>query len=369
VEAGQKNLKGNSAPGAAYRFRRFFINATYRTFKDQRPMPRKKSSRKPAGKTTRSRVSSKLPANRFLLAVILLVVMVAVTAIAVRFLIPHGKVPASVAPEVKTIAIVPRYEVFPKETSPPIPPTPVPPVRSAPVPAPISVPPEIRPGVLPKVAIIIDDMGADQIMTRKFLKLDAVVTYSILPFSPLQSEVQVVASQKRLDTMLHLPMEPIEYPSINPGQGALLTRMAPDALIDQLKKDLRAVPGIVGVNNHMGSKLTESSDQMNQIFTVLKTEGLFFIDSRTTPATLCRPAARLFRIPFGERDVFLDHVQKPEVIREQVLKLIQVAGQKGQAIGIAHPHAVTYDVLQQMLPEITRKVRLVPASEVVHLQS
>jgi polysaccharide deacetylase 2 family uncharacterized protein YibQ len=119
----------------------------------------------------------------------------------------------------------------------------------------------------------------------------------------------------------------------------------------------------------MGSKMTESSDQMNQIFTVLKKEGLFFIDSRTTPATLCRPSARLFRIPFGERDVFLDHVQKPEVIREQVLKLIQVAGQKGQAIGIAHPHAVTYEVLQQMLPEITRKVRLVPASEVVHLQS
>lgn len=326
-------------------------------------MPRKKSSRKPAGKVTRSRASSKLPVNRFLLVVILLVVIVTVAAIAVRFLIPRGKPPVPGKPEVKAIAIVPRYEIFPKETSPQIAPAPA-------LPAPPAViPPEIKPEVLPKVALIIDDMGIDQIMTRKFLQLDAVVTYSILPFSPLQAEVQATATRKRLDTMLHLPMEPNEYPSINPGQGALLTGMPPDALITQLKKNLRAVPGIVGVNNHMGSKMTESSDQMNQIFTVLKKEGLFFIDSRTTPATLCRPAARLFRIPFGERDVFLDHVQKPEVIREQVFKLIQVAGQKGQAIGIAHPHAVTYEVLQQMLPEITRKVRLVPASEVVRLQS
>jgi uncharacterized protein len=318
-------------------------------------MTRKKTVRKPAGKATRSSASPRSAVNRLLWIFILLAFFITIVAIAAHFLIPRTKAPAPEKPEVKTIAIVPHYEVFPKETPPQMPPP--------------SPPPEIRPGVLPKVAIIIDDMGYDQIMTRKFLHLDAVLTYSILPFSPLQAEVQEAATKKRLDTMLHLPMEPIEYPSINPGQGALLTTMRPDELIDQLKKDLRAVPGIVGVNNHMGSKMTEVSDQLNQVFSVLKKEGLFFIDSRTTPATLCRPSARLFRIPFAERDIFLDHVQKPEVIRGQILQLIQVATEKGEAIGIGHPHSVTYEVLQEMLPEITRKVRLVPASEVVHLQS
>jgi uncharacterized protein len=318
-------------------------------------MPRKKTNRKPTGKATRSPAPSKSSFNRFLMVVTLLIFMVTVVAIAAYFLIPRTKAPAPEKHKIPAIATVPHYEIFPKETPLLIPQA--------------SPPPEVRPGVLPKVALIIDDMGFDQMMTRKFLQMDAVLTYSILPFSPLQAEIQEAATKKKLDTMLHLPMEPIEYPTINPGQGALLTTMSPDALINQLKKDLRAVPGIVGVNNHMGSKMTEASDQMNQIFTVLKKEGVFFIDSRTTPASLCRPSARLFRIPFGERDIFLDHVQTPEVIREQILQLIRIAIEKGEAIGIGHPHSITYEVLQEMLPEITRKARLVPASEVVHLQS
>lgn len=318
-------------------------------------MPRKKSSRKPIRKSTRPSAASKLTFNRILLVLSLLVFIVTAAAIAARFLIPRGQAPVPEKPEVKRIAIAPPYEVYPTETPPRI--------------APAPTPPEIRPKMMPKVAIIIDDLGFDPVMTRKFLQLDAVLTYSILPFSPLLEEIQAAAAQKRLETMLHLPMEPTEYPSINPGRGALLISMSPDELIGQLKKNLQAVPGIAGVNNHMGSKMTEASDQMNQIFTVLKKEGLFFIDSRTSPASLCRPAARLFRIPFGERDIFLDHVQEAPVIREQILRLIQMATERGEAIGIAHPHGITHEVLREMLPEITRKVRLVPASEVVHLQS
>lgn len=332
----------------------------------------KKTSRKPPAKTARSSASSKSKKsnlNRILLGVTLLIFVVTVAAIAARFLIPRGKAPLPEKPAAKSIATAPHYEIFPKETAPRIRPAspPAPPTAKV---LPETLPkPGIRTETLPKVAIIIDDMGFDPVMTRKFIRLDAVLTYSILPFSPLQGEVQEAATKKRLDTMLHLPMEPFEYPTINPGRGALLTTMPPDELIDQVKKNLRAVPGIVGVNNHMGSKMTEISEQLNQIFSVLKKEGVFFIDSRTTPASLCRPAARLFRIPFGERDIFLDHIQNPEIIKEQILQLIRVATEKGEAIGIGHPHNVTYEVLLEMLPEITRKVRLVPASAVVHLQN
>ena len=110
--------------------------------------------------------------------------------------------------------------------------------------------------------------------------------------------------------MLHLPMEPSEYPMVNPGPGALLSSMSADELIAQLKKDLQSVSSIKGVNNHMGSKMTQHSAQMYQIFSILKKEGLYFIDSRTTSKTLCKPSARLLQVPFAERDVFLDHIPK-----------------------------------------------------------
>ena len=81
--------------------------------------------------------------------------------------------------------------------------------------------------------------------------------------------------------MLHLPMEPSEYPSVDPGPGALLSSMSADELLSQLRKHLDEVPGIKGVNNHMGSKLTAESTRIYQIFSILKQEGLFFIDILT----------------------------------------------------------------------------------------
>ena len=165
--------------------------------------------------------------------------------------------------------------------------------------------------------------------------------------------------------MLHLPMEPNEYPMADPGPGALLSSMTPDERIAQLKADLGAVPYIKGVNNHMGSKMTTLSDEMNQIFTVLKKRGLYFIDSRTTAATMSRSSARLFKVPFAERDVFLDHVQTREAVRRQIEHLINIAEINGRAVGIGHPHEVTYEVLKEMLPRLKDRVELVPASEIV----
>jgi uncharacterized protein len=117
----------------------------------------------------------------------------------------------------------------------------------------------------------------------------------------------------------------------------------------------------------MGSKMTTVSSQMYQVFSVLKKRGLFFIDSRSTAKTLCKPSAGLFQIPFAERDIFIDHVQEPGFIRNQLKRLVEIAHQRGEAIGIAHPHRVTLEVLQSMIPELKEKVLLVPASEVVHI--
>ena len=221
----------------------------------------------------------------------------------------------------------------------------------------------------PRIAIIIDDIGYDRIIAEKFLELDAVITFSILPHSPFQNTISRIAHSKGFETMLHLPMEPKEYPKVKPGPGALLMSMSPDQLLNQLINDLDAVPYIKGVNNHMGSKMTENSDQLYQIFSVLKQRGLFFIDSRTTSKSLCKPSSRLSQIPFAQRDVFIDHIPEPDFIRKQIKMLIRIANKKGRAVGIAHPHIETYEVFREVLPELNKKVRLVPASEIVHIIS
>jgi len=82
--------------------------------------------------------------------------------------------------------------------------------------------------------------------------------------------------------------------------------------------------------------------------------------------TLCKPSARLFQIPFAQRDVFLDHLVEGEFIRKQLKELVRIAQRNGYAIGIGHPHSLTYQVLREMLPDLQKKIRLVPVSEIVH---
>ena len=248
---------------------------------------------------------------------------------------------------------IPTYEIYPKNEILPS--------------KPKDRPKDIISDNLPKVAIIIDDLGYDKNIAEKFMGLDAVLTYSFLPFSPFQKNIENRVREKGFDTMLHLPMEPIEYPKVDPGPGALITTMSPDQLIDQLNKDLDAVPFIKGVNNHMGSRMTTQSAQMHQIMSVLKKRGLFFIDSRTALKTACKPSARLLQVPFAQRDVFIDHIQQPDFIRKQIKQMVIVAQRHGEAIGIAHPHILTYKILREELPGLKEKVRLVPASELVHI--
>lgn len=219
----------------------------------------------------------------------------------------------------------------------------------------------------PKVVIIIDDIGYDPLIAQKFLQLDLNLTFSIIPHTPFQKKIAEAARKKGRELMVHLPMEPNEYPRIDPGPGALLTSMSPDCLIGQLRKNLDAIPDAVGVNSHMGSRLTSESTRIYQIFSILKKRNLFFIDSFTTPNSVCKSSARLLKLPFAQRDVFIDHRQEIPFIRNQILHLVKIAQKHGEAVGIAHPYNITLDVLEEMVPEIKKSVEIVPASKVVQI--
>jgi len=227
----------------------------------------------------------------------------------------------------------------------------------------IPIPRPPRP--LPRIAIIIDDMGYDVQIACRFLSLNAPLCFSILPYSPFQDQIAGRLHRKNREILLHLPMEPLEYPQVDPGPGALTSNMTREELVSQLENDLRAVPFAVGVNNHMGSKLTQDAEKMAMILSVLKRKNLFFVDSRTSAKTRCALVAKRLGLPFAQRQVFLDHVQDPHAIRFQIKRLISIANKRGVAIGIGHPYAVTWRVLKENLDKIKSQVQLVPVSSLV----
>lgn len=273
----------------------------------------------------------------------------------------------------------------PQTQTPPGPPRPSPITQAAPTtstPAPVEVAPkhDYQPGIpepisprpgdmqgLPQVAIIIDDLGHNWPRARQFMEIDSNLTLAILPKAAHTREVALAALHSGREVMLHLPMEPEGYPGVDPGPQALLSEMSADELTAQLEENLAAFPGIAGVNNHMGSKLTSLAEPMDQIAGCLKQKGLYFIDSLTTNHSVARDSARKLKLPFAQRAVFLDHEPEPERIRHQIKALVAYAETHGQAVGIGHPHRQTLAVLSAELPQIKHQVQLVRASEIVQV--
>lgn len=224
-----------------------------------------------------------------------------------------------------------------------------------------------EPTTVPKVAIVIDDLGYDGKLARKFLKIEGPLSFSVLPHGTFSKSIARRIYDAGQELLLHLPMEPTGYPEVNPGVGALMVEMTDVELVQTLRENLDAFPYVKGVNNHMGSKFCQDERKLRPVMLELNTRGLFFLDSRTTSKTKAYTVAQELDVPSAERNVFLDNIQNPRAIRAQLSRLIELARLRGEAIGIAHPHEVTLEVLRQEIPKLSKKgVELVPVSQLVH---
>lgn len=199
----------------------------------------------------------------------------------------------------------------------------------------------------PLVAIIVDDLGADRRVMQNFLELKLNLTPAILPNVANARAVAEMAHAQGLEILLHMPMEPKDFPAADPGEGALMVELATAEVQDRLRDYLHTVPWVAGANNHMGSRFTESREGMIGVLQVLKDQGLFFVDSRTTADSVGIAEAKKMKIPYAGRDLFLDNEVSVEAIRRQIRKLIALAKEKGSAIGICHPHHETCVALKK----------------------
>ncbi len=196
-----------------------------------------------------------------------------------------------------------------------------------------------------KVSIIIDDMGRSIDIARKFLELPYPLAFAVLPYEPHAKEVAKMIKDKGRVLLLHMPMEPKGYPAVNPGPGALLLEQDKNQQKKLFLEALSRVPGAVGVNNHMGSKFTENREAMTNFLTWVKEQGLFFVDSMTTPNSVGCDVAKSLGVPCVKRDVFLDHLVKQKFILHQLKRLEVMAHNRCFTLAIGHPHELTYQAL------------------------
>ena len=217
----------------------------------------------------------------------------------------------------------------------------------------------------PKVAFIIDDLGYETEVAKKMMELEFPVALSILPFLQYSEFIAEEGRKNNKEIMLHLPMEP-NNSGANPGPGAIKSYMSEEEIRQAVRKCILDFPYAIGVNNHMGSKITEDREIMEIVLEEIKGYNLFFIDSITTKDSIAYEVAQEMEIKSAVRSVFLDNENDMEYIKGQMLEVREAALREGEVIAIGHSRINTFYVLKVMIPELIRAgIEIVPVSELV----
>jgi polysaccharide deacetylase 2 family uncharacterized protein YibQ len=216
----------------------------------------------------------------------------------------------------------------------------------------------------PVMALIIDDLGNQLAEGRRAVDLPGPVAMAILPGTPHAVSLAERAHAAGKPVMLHLPLAALDEKALGPGGiGLDATRPEFERI---LTADLAAVPHVQGVNNHMGSLLTQHPGHMAWLMQGLAARGLFFVDSRTTERSVALQLAREAGVPTVSRDVFLDDDPGEPAVRAEFERLVARSLATGRALGIGHPHPATLRVLEDELPRLTaRGITLVPVTDLL----
>ena len=281
---------------------------------------------------------------------VLLLAAIAAMLFAITITLPRGETEPTPAP-----AAAAAEQRAPREPYQPVPESAP---QSAPS-APLSAAPEVKPSppALPRAAagatlyVVIDDAGYSLRELEPFLAFPQPITISILPHLRRSTEAAERSRAAGKEVMLHLPMEASN--GADPGPGAITVDLDDAAIRERVVAAFESVPTAVGANNHMGSRATADRRVMDVVVSVLRQNGGWFLDSRTTAQTVAGAAAESAGVPFVERDVFLDNQRTHDYIRAALLDGLQLAGERGYAVMIGHVMVPELaEVLMEMYPAI-----------------
>lgn len=218
------------------------------------------------------------------------------------------------------------------------------------------------------IAIVIDDFGNGMDGTKEMLQLPVKFTAAIMPFMPTTKQDAEEAHKRGHDVIVHMPMEPNKGLKKWLGPGALTTDLSDEEVRKRVEAAIDDVPYAIGMNNHMGSKVTADERMMRIVLSVCKERGLFFLDSRTTYKTVIPKVAAELQVPIVSNDVFLDDVYSVQHIARQIALLRKHLESHESCVTIGHvgpPGKKTASVLRQSIPAMQQDAQFVKLTQMI----
>lgn len=204
-----------------------------------------------------------------------------------------------------------------------------------------------------RIAVVIDDFGNDMLGTKEMLELPVPITAAVMPFLPTTRRDAEWAHRMGHEVILHMPMEPVKGKKSWLGPGAITTDLSDEEIRQRVLAAIDEVPYAIGMNNHMGSKVTADKRAMRIILQVCKEKNLIYLDSKTTFKSVVKPIAAELGVRIVENNIFMDDVYTRAHISKQAVKVKKHVMDNDSTIIIGHvgpPGKHTSDVLKQSLP-------------------
>ena len=222
------------------------------------------------------------------------------------------------------------------------------------------------------IAFVLDDWGYNKKNIKRVLEIERPITIAILPNLRYSKYIadKFRKNNDMYDIILHLPLE--SKSGRAEEDNTIKESMTEEKILSILDDDIKTIPDIVGVSNHQGSKATEDKRVMKVVLNELKNRKLFFLDSVTSPESVCSDIARRIRLKYIQRDIFLDITDQTDLehfedyIKKQIRELMDAAIENGKAVGVGHNKKATLKVIKELIPEIEEKgIKIVPLKELV----
>ena len=256
-----------------------------------------------------------------------------------------------------------------EEKAPPKPapkPKPRKPEPAPPAPMPTPTPAPEPKSALPKLAVVIDDLGyAPTELVTRLCAQPVPLSVAVLPYQEHTRASADIAHERGKEVMLHLPMEPMGYPAPgkDPGPEAVMFDLKEPDMRARVRKALADVPWRKGVNNHMGSRITPDRTRMRWILEEIRAKKCFFVDSRTEKESVAYDVARELSVPTVQRKVFLDDDKSFAEMKKQWERALGIAAKEGHAVIIGHIYPETVEALEKLIPAAKGRVQFVKAGD------
>lgn len=214
-----------------------------------------------------------------------------------------------------------------------------------------------------RVALIIDDVGFSLSSARELAEVKVPLTWSIIPYQSHSLSSLKLARERGIPAMLHLPMEAeVDRPGL---KYQVNLEMDPDTIRGFVRRAAKSLPGVIGVNNHRGSRATSTPKVMGAVLSEVREQGLIFVDSRTSGKSVAYKMAVEMGLPALKNEVFLDHEANDWAMRKALERAFSIARKNGSVVVIGHARPETLRFLKTLSESRPDDVKWVTVPEII----